>query len=576
MKKGLRSHRWFFGVNETGLLHQGALRSAGFNLDGYAGQPVIGIANTWGELNNCNMSLRSVAEEVKKGIRDGGGIPLEFPVITLGEELMKPTAGLYRNLLSMDVEENLRAYPIDGVVLLGNCDKTVPGLLMGALSANLPTIQLNAGPKKAGIYKGDKLGSGTDLWKYWEEWRMGDISSGEWEKIGKALSCGFGSCNTMGTASTMNGLLEALGIMPLGLSTLPVDSEKRFALSREAGKRIVEMVAEDLRPATILTAQVFKNAVAVCMALGGSTNAVIHLTAIAGRLNIQLYPDVFNEIGKRVPCIANVQPSGERLMDEFDLAGGIPAVMVQLGNLIDTGVKTYTGEILKTLLAKIKVTDATLIKTIAGPVMSAPTIAILSGNMAPKGAVIKIAAASKHLLQHSGAAFVFENYEEMLKLIDDESLAIDASTILVLRNAGPKAVPGMPEWGMIPIPKKLRKMGITDMVRISDARMSGTGFGTVILHVTPEAAMGGVFALVKTGDLITVDVINRKLSVEISNDELDERKALWKPPQVLHKRGYPRLFIREVLQADEGCDLEFLKPRSDDDLPFIEPVVGRS
>ncbi|HLA58173.1 MAG TPA: dihydroxy-acid dehydratase, partial [Puia sp.] len=297
MKKKLRSHKWFYGQNETGLLHRGALRSAGFNMDDYNGQPIIGIANTWGELNNCNMSLRFIAEKVKTGIREAGGIPLEFPVITLGEELMKPTAGLYRNLLSMDVEENLRSYPIDGVVLLGNCDKTVPGLLMGAVSANLPTIQLNAGPKKVGTYKGKRLGSGTDLWKYWDELRVGNISNSEWEEIGKELSCGFGSCNTMGTSSTMNGILEALGIMPLGLSTLPVDSEKRFSLSTEAGKRIVSMVQEDLKPADILTPQAFKNAITVCMALGGSTNAVLHLTAIAGRLNIHLYPDVFNKVG---------------------------------------------------------------------------------------------------------------------------------------------------------------------------------------------------------------------------------------------------------------------------------------
>ena len=576
MKKKLRSHRWFFGPNETGILHRGALQSAGFNMDEYTGQPVIGIANTWGELNNCNMSLRSIAEEVKKGVREAGGIPLEFPVITLGEELMKPTAGLYRNLLSMDVEETLRSYPIDGVVLLGNCDKTVPGLLMGAVSANLPAIQLNGGPKKAGIYKGKKLGSGTDLWKYWEEWRMGNISTGEWEKVGKALSCGFGSCNTMGTASTMNGVLEALGVMPLGLSTLPVDSKKRMTLSREAGKRIVVMVAEDLRPASVLTIQAFQNAIAVCMALGGSTNAVIHLTAIAGRLNIPVYPEIFNAMGAKVPCITDVQPAGKNLVDAFDTAGGIPAVMQRLGDLIDRNVITYTGKKLKTLLSKIKVSDDSVIRKLTDPAMHAPTISILFGNIAPLGAVIKVAAASPHLLQHSGPAFVFDSYEEMLNSIDDEKLPVDASTVLLLRNAGPKAVPGMPEWGMLPIPKKLRRQGIEDMLRISDARMSGTSFGTVILHVAPEAAMGGTFALIRTGDRITVDIPNRKLHADISDAELAERKAGWSAPESLHTRGYPKLFIREVLQADEGCDFDFLKPRNDAGLLFIEPVVGRS
>jgi dihydroxy-acid dehydratase len=576
MKKELRSHKWFWGANETGLLHKGALRASGINMDDYHGQPVIGIANTWGELNNCNMSLRAVAEEVKKGIKEAGGIPLEFPVITLGEELMKPTAGLYRNLLSMDVEENLRSYPIDGVVLLGNCDKTVPGLLMGAVSANLPTIQLNAGPKKVGSHKGQRLGSGTDLWKYWDELRTGNITNEEWEEIGKALSCGFGSCNTMGTSSTMNGILEALGIMPLGLSTMPVDSEERFVLSKEAGKRIVAMVIEDVKPSDILTLQAFKNAAAVCMALGGSTNAIIHLTAIAGRLNISLYPDVFNEMGALVPCIANVQPAGEKLIDEFDKAGGVPAVIKQLDNLIDQTITTYTGEKLETLLSGIKTIDSSIIKPLEQPVTNAPTIAILTGNLAPKGAVIKMAAASQHLLTHTGPALVFENYEDMLNRIDDDALNVEASTVLILRNAGPIAVPGMPEWGMIPIPKKLRKQGIKDMVRISDARMSGTSFGTVILHVVPEAAIGGALALVKDGDKITLDVQQRKLILNVSDTELAKRKAGWKPPVSKHKRGYPKLFIQEILQADEGCDFDFLKPKSDDDLPFIEPIVGRS
>ncbi len=575
-KQPLRSHRWFYGANETGLLHKGALRAAGINMDDYHGQPVIGIANTWGELNNCNMSLRAVSEEVKKGIHEAGGIPLEFPVITLGEELMKPTAGLYRNLLSMDVEESLRSYPIDGVVLLGNCDKTVPGLLMGAISANLPAIQLNAGPKKVGVHKGQRLGSGTDLWKYWDELRTGKIDNEEWEEIGKALSCGFGSCNTMGTASTMNGILEALGIMPLGLSTLPVDSEQRFEMSKEAGNRIVNMVYEDLRPAGMLTLSAFKNAVAVCMALGGSTNAIIHLTAIAGRLNISLYPEVFNEIGATVPCITNVQPAGSYLIDEFNEAGGVPAVMKELGGLIDTGVKTYTGEALSLLLKEVILKDNKLIKTTVFPVTTAPTIAIVFGNLAPNGAVIKVAAASQHLLVHTGIAVVFENYDDMLHRIDNEDLAVDETSVLVLRNAGPKAVPGMPEWGMIPIPKKIRSEGVTDMVRISDARMSGTSFGTVILHVAPEAAMGGPLALVQNGDRITLNIPNRKLTLEINDEEMNRRKALWQAPASKHRRGYPQLYIREVLQADEGCDLDFLKPKSSEDLVFVEPIVGRS
>lgn len=577
MEKGkLRSHKWFYGANETGLLHKGALRASGINMDDYHGQPIIGIANTWSELNNCNMSLRAVAEEVKKGVREAGGIPLEFPVITLGEELMKPTAALYRNLLSIDVEENLRSYPIDGVILLGNCDKTVPGLLMGAASANLPTIQLNAGPKKVGVHKGQRLGSGTDLWKFWDELRTGQIDNDEWEEIGKSLSCGFGACNTMGTASTMNAVLEALGVMPLGISSLPVESDKRFEMSKEAGKRIVEMVHEDLRPSQILTAAAFKNAISALMALGGSTNAVIHLIAIAGRMNISLYPEVFNEQGSLVPCIANVQPAGEMLMDEFDEAGGMPAILKQLGTLLDTNAITYTGKNMAYLLKDTSAEINKVIKSIDNPITQTPTIAILTGNLAPKGAVIKIAAASQHLFNHKGKAVVFNNYDDMLDRIDDEKLEVDENSVLVLKNAGPVAVPGMPEWGMIPIPTKLKKLGITDMVRISDARMSGTSFGTVILHVVPEAALGGNLALVENGDLIELDIPNRKLQLLVSDEELAQRKENWHAPVSLHKRGYPKLFIREILQADEGCDFEFLKPKNADELLFIEPIVGRS
>jgi dihydroxy-acid dehydratase len=435
---------------------------------------------------------------------------------------------------------------------------------------------LNAGPKKVGVHRGQRLGSGTDLWKYWDELRTGGINNEEWEEIGKALSCGVGSCNTMGTASTMNGLLEALGVMPLGLSTLPVDSEERFQMSRDAGERIVRMVEEDLRPADILTPPAFKNAVTVCMALGGSTNAIIHLTAIAGRLNISLYPHVFNEIGAVIPCLANVQPAGSYLIDEFNDAGGVPAVLKSLGQAIDTTVKTYTGKELGTLLDKVIVKDSNVIKDFTSPVTQAPTIAILSGNLAPAGAVIKVAAASAHLLQHTGKAVVFDNYANMLKRIDEEDLPVDETTVLLLRNSGPKGVPGMPEWGAIPVPKKLRMKGITDMVRISDARMSGTSFGTVVLHVAPESAEGGPLALVRDGDLITVDVPNRVLHLDISEEEKERRKSAWQPPASRHVRGYPALYIREVLQADEGCDFRFLKPESGGELNFIEPMVGRS
>nr|WP_199077920.1 dihydroxy-acid dehydratase [Pedobacter sp. ASV19] len=576
MKTPLRSHQWFYGANETGLLHRGALRSSGIDMDLYHGQPIIGIANTWAELNNCNISLREVAAQVKQGIYEAGGIPLEFPVITLGEELMKPSAMLYRNLLSMDVEENLRAYPLDGVVLLGNCDKTVPGLLMGAISANLPTIQLNAGPKKVGIHKGKRLGSGTDLWKYWDELRTGNIDQEEWENIGRSLSCGAGSCNTMGTAATMNGLLEGLGMMPLGLSTLPVDSPERSRLSKEAGNRIVEMVREDLKPSDILTLSAFKNAAALLMALGGSTNAMIHLTALAGRLKISLYPDIFNKTAEAVPCIVNVQPVGAHLIDEFDEAGGIPAVLKNLEHLINPSVQTYTGKTLGELIHTSKALDQKIIRPISDAISYLPAIAILTGNLAPDGAVIKVASASPELLNHSGRAIVFHSYEDMLNRIDDPDLPVDATSIMILRNAGPKGVPGMPEWGMIPIPKKLQLKGIKDMVRISDARMSGTSFGTVILHVAPEAALGSPLALVQDGDMISIDIAARQIKLEVSDQELQTRQQQWKPADRIHKRGYPALYIREVLQANEGCDFDFLKPKNEEELIFISPTVGRS
>lgn len=574
--KELRSHRWLYGANETGLLHQGALRAVGIDMDRYEGQPVIGIANTWSEFNNCNMSLRAIAEKVKCGVREAGGIPLEFPVISLGEELMKPTAMLYRNLLSLEVEENIRSYPMDGVVLLGNCDKTVPGLLMGACSANIPTIQLNAGPKRVGVFKGQRLGSGTDLWKYWDELRTGKISEEDWNEIGKALSCGFGACNTMGTASTMNGLMEALGIMPLGLSTLPVDDERRYAMSRDAGRRIVQMVFEDLKPSDIMTLDAFRNATRVCMALGGSTNAILHLTAIAGRLDIDLYPDEFDNIGRVIPCLADVQPTGTRLIDEFDRDGGVPALMKAMQNVLDLSVRNYAGKSLGELLDGYESPKGEVIRTFDSPVTPAPTLAILKGNLTPRGAVVKVSAADPRLMIHKGRAVVFESYADMLARIDDPNLDVDPDSVLVLKYAGPRGVPGMPEWGMIPIPKKLKEAGVTDMVRISDGRMSGTSFGTVVLHVAPEAAMGGTFAVIRSGDVIHLNIPERTINVELSEAEIADRLAQWKAPESAHLRGYPLLYQREVCQADEGCDFAFLRQSRKIKPGLVEPIVGRS
>ena len=575
MKK-LRSHKWLYGPNETGLLHQGALRAVGIDMDKYRGQPIIGIANTWSEFNNCNMSLATIAAEVKKGVYEAGGIPVEFPVMSLGEELMKPSAMLYRNLLSIEVEENVRSYPIDGLILLGNCDKTVPGLLMGAASASLPAIQLNAGPKKVGVFKGQRLGSGTDLWKYWDQLRLGKITQDEWNQVGKALSCGFGACNTMGTASTLNCVVEALGMMPLGSSTLPVDDEERYEISRAAGRRIVSMVEEDLKPSDIMTLDAFRNAIRVCMALGGSTNAIIHLTAIAGRLGLDLYPNEFNQIGAQIPCIVDVQPSGVKLIDEFHLAGGLPGVLKQLHQLLDLSAITYTGEKLGNLIDKNLSVDETVIRPLADGITAPPTIAVLKGNLAPRGAILKVSAADPRLLLHTGKALVFEDYQEMLQKIDDDSLPVDRSTVLVLKNAGARGVPGMPEWGMIPIPKKLKAEGVHDMVRISDSRMSGTSFGTVVLHVTPEAATGGVLAIVETDDVIRLDVANGSIELLVDEQTIKERLDRWRPRESKYSRGYPLLYERSILQADEGCDFDFLKPAKGETIGLVEPMVGRS
>jgi dihydroxyacid dehydratase/phosphogluconate dehydratase len=406
--------------------------------------------------------------------------------------------------------------------------------------------------------------------------KKGGIDEEEWENIGISLSCGAGSCNTMGTASTMNGLLEGLGMMPLGLSTMPVESAGRSALSREAGRRIVQMVSEDLKPSDILTPSAFRNAVGLLMALGGSTNAMLHLTAIAGRLNISLYPEVFNDMAEKITCLANVQPSGTYLIDEFDAAGGIPALLQNMESLLDKSAITYTGQPLVSLIKEHPVLNELVIRPLSSSYGNLPSLVILTGNLAPDGAVLKVAAASPELLSHTGPALVFESYEDMLNKIDDPDLPVSAQSVLVLKNAGPRGVPGMPEWGMIPVPKKLQMQGITDMVRISDSRMSGTSFGTVILHVAPEAALGGALALVQDGDLITLDTGARSISLLVSEEELQARKKKWTPAPTRHKRGYPALYIREVLQSNEGCDFDFLKPRNSEELVFIEPVVGRS
>jgi dihydroxy-acid dehydratase len=548
----------------------------GIDPEAYAGRPVIGIANSWSELNNCNSNLRELADAVKRGVLAAGGLPLEFPTISLGEEFMKPSAMLYRNLMAMEVEETLRANPIDGVVLLCNCDKTTPAQLMAAASADLPAIQLNGGPRTTGRWRGTEVGTGTDLWKYWDELRAGRITDDDFREIEACYGCSAGACNTMGTASTMTALSEALGMMLPGTSSIPATDARRVAAAEATGRRVVALVNEDLRPSRILTPSAFDNAIRTLHALGGSTNAVIHLIAIAGRRNIDLRLDRFDELAQTTPLLANLSPSGKHLMEAFYAAGGLPALLAEIRDLLHLDCLTITGRPLGESLASARSFDRDVIRPRSEPLRESGALAVVRGNLAPSGAVIKTSAASASLLKHRGPALVFESYDDMLARVNDPALPVDRDSVLVLRNAGPKGVPGFPEWGMIPVPIKLLEQGVTDLVRISDSRMSGTGYGTVVLHVAPEAAAGGPLALVQDGDLIELDVDNRRLELLVDADELERRGQAWTPPASQHVRGYPRFYIDHVLQAHEGADFDFLRPRSDADLRFIEPTVGRS
>jgi len=548
----------------------------GIDVERFKDRPVIGIANSWSELNNCDMNLRDVAIAVKRGVIAAGGLPLEFPTISLGEEFMKPTAMLYRNLMAMDVEEMLRSNPIDAVVLLCNCDKTIPAQLMGAASANLPAIQVNGGPKPAGTWHGVAVGSGTDVWNYWDEYRTGKITECDWQELERCISCGVGACNVMGTASTMAGLSEALGMMLPGTSSIGAADARRLVAAEASGRQIVELAEHNLCPSDIMTRDAFENAIRICMAVAGSTNAIIHLAAIAGRLGINLPIERFDELSRTTPWLANVKPSGKYLMAEFHAAGGIPAVMKEIESLLRTRVLTVTGKTLGENLAGVQCDNHEVISSISAPLRWEGGIAMLRGNLAPKGAIIKTSAASDQLLRHTGKAVVFENYQDMLDRIEREDLEVTASSVLILKNCGPKGVPGMPEWGSIPVPMKLQRTGVKDLVRISDARMSGTSYGTVILHVSPEACAGGPLAIVQTGDEIRLDVLQRSLELLVPDSEIEQRLADFRPPRSQHLRGYPRLYIDHVLQADQGCDFDFLRPKNTDELRFVAPVVGRS
>ena len=554
----LRSQQWFGRQDRDGFAYRSWMKGKGLPHDQFDGRPVIGICNTFSELTPCNSHFRTLAEQVKIGVYEAGGFPLEFPVMSLGETLLRPTAMLYRNLASMDVEESIRGNPLDGVVLLMGCDKTTPALLMGAASAGLPTIGVSGGPMLNGKWRGQELGSGTGMWRMSEEVRAGTLPQQAFLEAESCMHRSHGHCMTMGTASTMACMVEALGIGLPGNAAWPAVDGRRNVLARSAGRRIVQMVHDDQTISQVLTRQAFENAIKTLAAIGGSTNAVIHLIAIAGRLGVKLEIDDFDRLASKLPCLVNLQPSGQYLMEDFCYAGGLPVVMKEIARHLHTDLVTASGHTVAENFADAQNFNPQVIKTLAEPFKAQAGIAILRGNLAPRGAVIKPSAATPALLVHTGRAVVFQDSDDFHARIDDEALDIDEHCIMVLKNCGPKGYPGMAEVGNMPLPPKILRRGITDMVRISDARMSGTAYGTVVLHTAPEAAAGGPLALVQDGDLITLDVPARRLHLHVDDDELARRLALWRPPAPPMQSGYWKLYIDHVLQADEGADLDFL------------------
>jgi dihydroxy-acid dehydratase len=557
----LRSRSWFGKNDRWGLAHRAWLLAEGFSQRVFDNKPVIGICNSWSELNNCNAHLRQVAEAVKRGIWEAGGFPLEFPTISLGEMLMKPTAMLYRNLMAMDVEESIRAHPLDGVVLLCGCDKTTPAQLMGAASADIPALMVPGGPMLRGMWRNTELGSGTDARRLWEEVRAGRLSEEAWCDVESCIARSVGHCTVMGTASTMASVAEALGMTLSGSAHIPAADSRRLAIAEESGRRIVGVVNEDLRPSRILTSEAFENAIRVLMAIGGSTNAVIHLVAIAGRLGMDLPLAKFDELSRTTPVIANVKPSGKFLMEDLFFAGGLPAIMKEIGPLLHLTARTITGKTLGEDIAGADCYNREVIKSCGLPLQREGGTAVLQGNLAPKGAVIKQSASSSELLKHKGRAVVFENNDDLLRRIDDPDLNVDEASVMVLKNAGPQGAPGMPEWGHLPIPAKLLKAGVKDMVRLSDGRISGTSFGTIVVHISPESAAGGPLAIVREGDEIELDVSARNLELHVPDAEITKRRNEWRPNVPHYGRGYGKMFLEHILQADEGCDFDFLRGR---------------
>ena len=565
----LRSQRWLAKDDMRSFAHRQRLQQRGLRREEFLGRPVIAIINTWSDLSPCHAHLRERAASVRDGILQAGGFPVELPALSLGEVMVKPTTMLYRNFLAMEVEELIRSHPVDGAVLLGGCDKTTPGLLMGAISMDIPAIYCPAGPMLNDRYRGQTVGAGTHTKKFWDEYVAGNIAQPEWIRLEAKMTRSPGTCNTMGTASTMTAIAEALGFTLPGATSIPAMDANHPRMASASGVRIVEMVWEDLKPSRVLSKASFANGVATYMALGGSTNAAIHLIAIAGRAGIALTLADMDRIAQKIPVLANLFPSGDKLMEDFFFAGGLPALLNEIRAHLALDCLTVTGRTLGENIDGAVSEDASVIRPLNKPVAAGAALAVLRGNLCPDGAVIKPSAASERFFRHRGPALVFDSNADMQAKIHQPDLAVDENTVLILRNAGPRGAPGMPEWGNLPIPKKLLQQGIRDMVRISDARMSGTHFGTCVVHVAPESAIGGPLALVQTGDMVALDITARTLNMDVSDAELARRRAAWTPPPAMYARGYTKLYVEHVSQAPQGCDFDFLSGTA----PTPEPAI---
>ena len=557
--ESLRSHRWYGPDDLRSFGHRSRTKQMGLHRDEFVGKPVIGIINTWNEMNTCHTHFPQRVQDVKRGVLSAGGFPVELPAMSLGEQLMKPTAMMYRNFLAMEVEELLRSYPIDGAVLMGGCDKTTPGVLLGTISMNLPCIYVPGGAMLRGHWRGETLGSGTDAWKYWDERRSGKLDTKSWFEIEDGIARSPGTCMTMGTAATMMSMADALGMSLPGASSIPAVDSNHNRMASLSGRRAVDLVWQDIKPTDILTEQAFENAIKVQMAIGGSTNAIIHLTALARRAGVPLDLEIFDRISQGIPLLANIKPSGKYVMEDFYYAGGLTALMKRLEESLNLETVTINGKTLHDNLEGTEVFNEDVIRPLENPVSTAGGTAVLRGSLAPDGAVIKPTAAEERLWKHRGSAVVFKDIRDLKARVDSEDLEVTADSVLVLQNAGPVGGPGMPEWGQLPIPKKLLNQGVRDVIRISDARMSGTSYGACVLHVSPEAALGGPLGLVKDGDEIELDVEKRRLDLLVSQSELDTRRRRWEPPESKASRGYAKLYADHVTQAHEGCDFDFLQ-----------------